>query len=262
MHDMYFACPSIFFRFNNKDYCGAAEDTFSDALCQKCSFGSELETHRSYFSKLFQLADKIIYPSNLIENVLNKYYAEDVTGNLLFKEHQSFSQRNEIPVKTRQNKLNLAYLGYESPLKGWDVFKKLANQQALQAQYNFYHLGGKEDAKNDAIKVRTYSFQQDGVHAATDCLLKNDIDLVVLWSLIPESYSYTLHEAYAAGIPVITHKNSGNIAYKIKQGDIYGLVLNSEDELLEFLSSSEKVASFLASNTNTHSLNIHTTFVD
>jgi hypothetical protein len=82
--------------------------------------------------------------------------------------------------------------------------------------------------------------------AAVDLLIKHDIDLALLWSIVPESYSYTLQEAAAAGVPVLTSPKSGNIAATIDMHPELGKVLQNEDQLLAFLLDVEQVRCYVA----------------
>ena len=59
-----------------------------------------------------------------------------------------------------------------------------------------------------------------------------------------------MHEAYAAGIPILAFRNSGNIAYKIENGSVYGRLFENEEDLLSFLRDQVSVFRFLNQNRN------------
>ena len=96
------------------------------------------------------------------------------------------------------------------------------------------------------------SILKSGKEAMIKALRKNKIHIVVLFSCCPETYSYTYHEATAAGCYIVTNDESGNIAYMVdKNGN--GIVLkNSTESLYQFLKNEEKVRkeyqSYLNSN--------------
>jgi glycosyltransferase involved in cell wall biosynthesis len=66
-----------------------------------------------------------------------------------------------------------------------------------------------------------------------DALRKNEIDVAFLWSICPETFSFTLYEALAAGCFVITNPASGNIQAYIKANPAAGLVVDDEHALME-----------------------------
>jgi hypothetical protein len=77
------------------------------------------------------------------------------------------------------------------------------------------------------------SFLEEGPDAMVKALRKHQIDIAFLWSIWPETYSFTLHEAFASGCFVVTNSLSGNIAEQIKGGS-RGIVFRDEAEMLKF----------------------------
>jgi glycosyltransferase involved in cell wall biosynthesis len=145
--------------------------------------------------------------------------------------------------------LKIAFLGYQTNFKGYDVFNSLAESLLIRNKYLFYSFGNnpKNNRFNNIINI-DLGFKREIDAQITTILLNNTIDIVILWSLLPESYSYTLHEAYSAGIPVITNTISGNIYESVANGTIYGKVFFSDYELLQFLSDDYKVLNFINKN--------------
>jgi hypothetical protein len=82
--------------------------------------------------------------------------------------------------------------------------------------------------------------------AAVAALTNAQVDLVLLWSVLHESYSYTFHEARAAGLPVLTNPRSGNIARSIQDSpEPLGVVLDDVEALRTFLKADARVAALL-----------------
>ena len=77
-------------------------------------------------------------------------------------------------------------------------------------------------------------------------LMKNSIDISFLWSIWPETYSYTYYESFAAGSFVITNNLSGNIADQVRNNK-NGIVLEDYSELIDLLSN-EDYLSYLVEN--------------
>jgi hypothetical protein len=70
---------------------------------------------------------------------------------------------------------------------------------------------------------------------AAELLKKHKVDFVLLWSQVPESFSFTMHEARAAGKFIITSKKSGNIAHEVSKHPDWGVALESDYDLFCYL---------------------------
>jgi hypothetical protein len=246
-HDMYSVCSSSFLFYNNKEYCGALLPSFSNEKCKTCRYGKRLDRHQYLMAKLLQKTDKVIYPSSVVEMGLVKFFANHLHGKeQQVKEHLNFvykSTKGIAPVLNR--KLNIAYLGSLARHKGEEFFVSLAQDEEMQEHYNLFHIG--DGRAIDNVQQIKYSIIKNR-NAARDLLLEQQIDMVILWSIVPEAYSYTLHEAFCASVPVLSYKDSGNIACKISSGEIYGRVFESELDARRFLSNRESVAAFIQDN--------------
>ena len=111
----------------------------------------------------------------------------------------------------------------------------------MRQYYDLYHIGS-NDHYSYNVKSVPYSFANGGIMSAVNALEKNGIDIVILWSIVPESYSYTLFESVAAGIPVITNTMSGNIYETVRlNGESIGVICNDDKKLFEFLSNIDEV---------------------
>ena len=58
-------------------------------------------------------------------------------------------------------------------------------------------------------------------------LASQNIDVAILWSVWPETFSFTAHEALAAGTVIVTSEDSGNSADRVRRFD-RGIVFESE----------------------------------
>ena len=75
-----------------------------------------------------------------------------------------------------------------------------------------------------------------------ETLRKHQIDVTLLWSLCPETFSFTLFESLAAGCYVLTYKDSGNIQAYLKRQSAQGLVLENESALFDLLASNDLIS--------------------
>ncbi len=239
-HDFSFLCQSYHLQFNGTDYCGALESPITPhEKCSQCRYGTSIKPWQSFFQSLFNQAQSIICPSDLIASAIKTYYANrcpEVEHKIKVFPHQQMLSPIEFRENPNNKPLKLAFLGNSIFHKGWDVFLKLSQNPQLQADYGFYHVGRRLKS-SDVPNVTLLHCPGETVDssAIVNVLFENDIDFVLLWSLVPESYSYTLYEAVAAGIPVLTNPLSGNIAAQILNGGIPGHCFQDEAALISFL---------------------------
>lgn len=246
-HDFGLACESLFLQLNKKDYCGRLETDFDLNTCQSCQFGQTLEDWQDTVRVLLKQSQRVFVPSAFLLQGLQMVYPDLVPwSNVTVLPHQQLIQSGNQPVYDHA-KLRLAYLGLAHQNKGWDVFTALANDDTLQSRYDFYHLGGGKLAEENTPFWThiPYDVRAQGDTAAVEALKLAEIDMVLLCSQVPESYSYTLFEAVSAGLPVLTGPNSGNIADQIHRGHVKGWVSADVSQLKIFLKDVETVKTVL-----------------
>lgn len=250
LHDFYTICPSKFLFYNDEKYCGYIENPEDVSRCGTCCYGMKLQKWRQSFSALFDVADYVICPSTVLMDTVASVYRID-NDKIYVCEHLKTSETEQVKNNKISGKIKVAYLGYKSDWKGWRIFEKFYSENDLKKIYDFYHVGSDFNFKGPTLTNISYSFL-DNSHAAVDALIDNQIDLVLLLSVVPESYSFTLHEAYAACVPVLAFECSGNISSKIKASQIYGRVFRNADELHGFLANRNAVSSFIEANPKNH----------
>ncbi|MFS0838721.1 hypothetical protein [Paenibacillus sp. 1P03SA] len=216
------------------------------AICQSCTHGLTLAQWRNALRPVLHRSDRIVVPSDFVKETVAAVYPDIADKKILVRGHLIFD-RQTITCKPRpeNRKIRLAFLGYKMENKGWSLWERLYKDEALGRLYEFHHIGSQEKYA-DQVAVHRYSFLREGRMGAPDLLIAQDIDLVLLWSVVPESYSYTLQESIAAGVPVLTSPLSGNIAATLDAHPELGKVLSGEDELRAFLFNSEHVRSYVS----------------
>ncbi len=152
--------------------------------------------------------------------------------------------RQKDPVS--HAKPRLAYLGHALPNKGWLVWQGLLADPEVRARFEIFHIGDATEADAGGVESIPYSTCDGNPYASVALLQDHEIDLVLLWSTVVESASYTMAEAHAAGVPVLTGRASGNIAASVACGNVLGRVLENEDALREFLLDPAAVDSLVA----------------
>lgn len=142
-------------------------------------------------------------------------------------------------ARLQERRLKVAFVGAQNILKGWEHFKTLMEYPGMAEQYDFYYLGnGVEKLKG--VNTVDVSVQRDGKDAMVNALKNNQIDIALLLSGWPETYSYTYFESYIAGCFVVTMNVSGNIADMVKKKK-NGITIMSTDELIAYFSDEVKV---------------------
>jgi hypothetical protein len=144
------------------------------------------------------------------------------------------------PVATPVNaRLRVAHLGAVFMHKGWHVFEELAFAHADDPRYEFYHLGLGSTPSSGYIHdpVQVGPDQRD---AMIDAILRNRIDVVILWPLWPETFCFTVHEAMAGGAFVIARKDAGNIWPAVQaNAPLQGCAVEDESGLFGLFDSGE-----------------------
>ena len=77
---------------------------------------------------------------------------------------------------------------------------------------------------------------QDNRMAMVESLQWNKIDVGGLWSNVAETFSFTLHEALAAGCYILTNPKRKHSRH-IKRHPERGMVLEDDDALIELFES-------------------------
>ena len=227
LHDFSSVCKNIKLMKNDKYHCEVYNNI---KVCDTCKYKKEKEVIFNFHNAIFSLKNIIlIAPSENTKKIFDSIYLFN-KDKILVKSHDCVNilKRKE---KFNVERVKIAYVGYKAYEKGWEVFKSIALK--YRKKYDFYILG-KCDEKLEYIKQVDVSFLKDGKNAMVKALVNNKINISFLWSIWPETYSYTYYESLEAGTYVISNKLSGNIYDEIlKNGN--GIILNDSTEIEKFL---------------------------
>lgn len=136
--------------------------------------------------------------------------------------------------------LRVAFLGAPAAHKGWGAFRDLALRFEGDPRYSFHHLGGGADhaLPIDFREVRAGPADPD---AMTRALAEVAPDVALIWPLCQETFSFTAHEAAAAGALVLTNPDSGNVAAFARETGL-GVVLGGDAALGKAFESGDMLA--------------------
>jgi len=237
VHDYFSICPGYNLLRNGVAFCGAPPVT--SPACGICVYGEERKSHLQRVRALFDAVEFVVASPS--ESALELWEAR---SNLPRKdvrvqphcriELSGDGPRASVPAGAP---LRVAFLGYPVFFKGWLVFKGLLDEFSENSEFEFHYLGGWKP-EDERLKVTTVTVNRENRTAMADAVAENQIDFVILWSLCPETFSFTTFEASAGGAYILTYRDSGNIAHVVSEGNL-GRVFDNERDLFEFFRSGE-----------------------
>lgn len=225
LHDFYSLCPTINLLYMNKEYCMEMKNKdcvncLKDKMDVQNNIVKNWQVHWGQFLQKF---DQVIVPSNstkeIIENVHTYINCEVI-------EHGIDLERNTALERNEKDVFNVAFVGVMLPHKGSKVleyFVKHCKHRNIK-----FHLFG--IAHSDLLKKNHSNYEYHGVYKRNELprlLKENKIHLVCNLSIWPETYSYTLTETIACGVPVLSY-NIGAVGERILKNG-FGWILENKD---------------------------------
>jgi len=235
IHDFFTLCPNYFLLRNDHSYCGAPA-IYSNA-CTICKYGSIRPRHVEGFINLFEKHEPhVIAPSQFALDFWQLHFPlKNSEGEV--RPHGVFKWIP--PQHKRQNKdtIRIAFLGFPVFHKGWQTWLNLTERFKQDYRYVFY-LFSNEKKPSSNFRNISVTVSADNPNAMVNALRENEIDVAFLWSICPETYSYTLKEALEASAFIITNPLSGNIQKQVKEST-FGIVLEDEKALLNYFETGQ-----------------------
>ncbi len=232
LHDNFSICPNYTLLRNDLIYCGAPN--INSKACLTCKHGYSRRMQQPTFAKLFEDNDlEIVAPSQFALDlwIENSSYPLK-TGKII--PHLKLSWNSTAPIIPINTPLRIGFIGYPVYWKGWDTWLLLANKYSDDARYQFFCFTSWDCPST--MKRVSVSVTRDNRLSMIEALKENYIDVAFLWSLCPETFSFTLYESLAAGCYILTYKDSGNIQAYLKENTDHGLVLDNEQTLFDLFS--------------------------
>lgn len=208
IHDYYLICPTINLLNNKGEYC---LDCRNQKTCSKC-MRNKLDLKEVFIDvwneQIYNILPKfkeIFTPSHSSKDIFEDYYKNKfskINFKINVKEHGIDKIR--IGEKKKTENFNIAFVGGIAPYKGskiiYDLIKNNKNSSIV------WHIFGNLGDQNLEV-LETKNFIKHGRYdrnQITDLLLKNNIDLVCILSIWPETYSYTISESIQSQIPILS----------------------------------------------------------
>lgn len=238
LHDFFSICPNYPLLRNDREYCHAP-DPVSNA-CQLCTYGTIRPLHYQAFNDLFQRFQiQAVAPSEFaLELWRQKFPTFSGVGQVMPNAHLEWGER--LQETNSDQALKIAFVGYPVFHKGWQTWLNLTEKFGKDPRYRFYHFSSDWQPSSNFEKV-SVEVTNSNRTAMTDALREKKIDIAFLWSICPETFSFTLYESLAAGCYVITNPASGNIQDVIKKDTQLGMVYPTETEMLAAFDSADLI---------------------
>ena len=239
LHDYYAACSNFNLIRNGTQFCGGKG--LNQDNCRECNaYKKSIRIEKPIIALLKKYLSRIIFisPSQATRSIYGNFHPEflDKIQVIPHQQTQGNYRGNLQPVDD-DAPLRVAYLGMPVPHKGWETWKRLVAQNSGGA-YQFFVFNS-DNGQYPQMEHIQITFSQDNLNAMRDALRERNIHVVVLWSICPETYSYTCMEAWSANAFILTGYDSGNIANTVRSKNC-GLVL-TEAEVLALFRDSKKL---------------------
>jgi hypothetical protein len=236
LHDSFSLCPSYYLLRNDMEYCHAPDSESNS--CFICSYGDMRHRQAFAFSRLFQDNSlEVVAPSRYTLEFWKSKFSGPIASEKVLP-HAKLDWKETIPAGRPAENLRIGYVGFPVYHKGWQTWLNLTRSRSGDERYRFLLFSSMPVQEGNYSRI-TVDINRDDRFSMVAALGKQRIDVAVLWSLCPETFSFTLHEALAAGCFIITNKDSGNIQDYIRRNPDRGVVLEDEQALLELFSGGE-----------------------
>ena len=208
VHDYQFICPRINLVDATGRYCGEPDE----AACQKClkqrikgiesPASGDIRSWRVQHGALFASARRVIVPDRDVKKRLLRYFPHAHYAVRPHEDPGSFPPTAAVRPLDEKRPFRIVTIGAISRVKGFDVLKAVASHARKRKLPLEFHVMGfsRKDEELQAEGVCLTGRYHDA--KAEEILAGLQADLVWLPAVWPETYSYTLSIALAAGLPV------------------------------------------------------------
>ncbi len=229
LHDYYSMCPLINKLNYEFKYCGKKPSIEQCNECLKLSYKDpiKIENWREKWHYYLKNASVVVVPSESTKEEFLQIY-----GDIDFKviEHGvEFKKTKKEPSNSKVK--NIAWIGAIGVHKGSKILEKMtAINKSRKYKIHLFGTIGNATFYSSRSNINHGPYKREELK---DLLMENKIDLVCLFSIWPETYSYTMTEAISCGVPVISF-DLGAVTERIKR---YGLgwVVNNDDSAKDIL---------------------------
>lgn len=245
LHDYFCICPTIKLFTDEQNSCaGKTVETEKCRGCLNsvCGISSQIDyisLWRKKSEEIFNICSRLFVPDESTKNIYEYYYPK-LVENIKVIPHGYMSinveaaktvDTNAIEISKEKKELHVAFIGGISYEKGGlPIANIISNCREKVKWYVMGDIGVSELQKisgENIVKTGRYSPDELPI-----LLKKNQIDVIGIISIWPETYSYTLTEALLNGVPVIT-TNIGALGRRTEEIDC-GWAVSTDNVETEF----------------------------
>jgi glycosyltransferase involved in cell wall biosynthesis len=213
LQDFFFACPLVHLEKKDGRLCAGPN---GGAECASTCFVSDPNgtarwaLRAAFFRTVLGVAAEVIAPSKYVASYFLSEGLADGHVRVIANGVRVPERRRMRPVP-RSGRLRLAYIGVVTPHKGVDlIFDALTSVQGRPVAQSLMVAGAEPDAgytnrlRSVARQLAYTDVVFKGTYERSELdLLLNETDVVIVPSRVPETFSMTVREAHACGVPVI-----------------------------------------------------------
>lgn len=256
IHDYYAICPRIFLLNEKNEYCRDSDNSNRCSSCLNETMGLPLDfikIWRDEFNAIIKKSNLIMVPNISVLDIFNKYYIIPKSKSLIMEHghkkeliEKDFPTAPEVGIDFRCKKFNIAYIGDLAFHKGSEIFYKLASSEKLKNRVKWIIIGFSDLYSNPGYypEINTYVHgRYDDFNELKNIIQKENIDLAIFPSICPETFSFTLSEAWACEVPALV-SNIGALKERVERtcggwtADVSD-VRSFETKILEIMASKE-----------------------
>ncbi|MHA7965771.1 glycosyltransferase [Paenibacillus sp. CAU 1782] len=207
LHDFYLFCPPQIVSIKSPYY----NDTETNGKVVSKEFHQFYDSRKTYIQrrkkeviKLISHIDQFIVPSGFAKDLFISEYPM-LDGKIRVIEHGYSDRRRSVETspEKKEGVWNVGFLGGISPVKGSDLVYKLIKKYS-NPNINWHIIGGIGDQRiNMLSQVNLYKHGEYKREELDEILDTLKLDIILCLSVVPETFSYTLSEAWQSGTPVL-----------------------------------------------------------
>ncbi len=221
-HDFYYLCPNVKLLDERNHFC--IDDESHD--CKRCLKKQQgiadtidyISNWKEQHIEALKISERIFVPSQSAGQIIQRYYP-GIAGKLVTIGHgcEPMVRNGSVKeIRKKKRAFHVAFLGAINEAKGRNIIVDLVQKDRKVQWYLFGYFGmqfPELEKKNNFHNMGAYHREE-----LPDLIAGQEIDLVCIFSIWPETFCYTLSEAVMARVPVLAF-DIGALGERIRQMD-------------------------------------------
>lgn len=207
IHDFLPLCPNLNLLTKSEKYCGlphsiiTCQNCYVESNCNRCSFAETITEYRKAWGRLLSAAQKVIVFSSSSKLLVNQIYP--MLENISVEPHSVDHLRVVNTSTYRHAGIHIGIIGNLSAHKGLAIVECLLEEAAkrsseLGQDIRFTQFGNCPHPIKNAAFYSTGEYSRDALPSMVE---SHEIDIFLLPSIWPETFSFTCSEIIDMGIP-------------------------------------------------------------